>query len=267
MFKDITKAVLSATILAFPLSAAAQSDAALTPGGAPVQDALREGDRVLQDGSFYRCHRLDARPGQVVRITMASTDFDAFLMVGKGASCHPMTNFKADDDSGGGLDAEVVVAVDNGPWWVRASANSRTEVGAYALHTELIPAVLGDEVRRVSSGRDRIQMGQIVFDRLTDQSPQSEDGIHSRCYDFVAAGTMVTEILLNSADFDSYLTLKAGTCRGGRLVAENDDFDDTLDSRIRRRLAPGPYAVIVSTVEGHSTGDYLLTLSIGGIED
>ena len=108
---------------------------------------------------------------------------------------------------------------------------------------------------------------QIVADRLTDESPQSADGIYFRCHDFVAEGSMVTEILLNAADFDAYLTVKAGGCPGGRVVAENDDFDDTLDSRIRRRLPPGPYAIVVSTVDGYATGDYLLTTSVGGIED
>ena len=262
---------LAAAALAVSSVALAQSQPAVTPGGASTPGELREGDAVLEDGRFYRCHRLAAQPGQVARIVMASTDFDAFLVVGKGPSCQAMTDFKADDDSGGGpegLDAQVTVAVDDdGPWWVRASGNYRTQVGAYALHTELIPAVLGHEVRRTHGGRDVIQMGQIVADRLTDESPQSADGIYFRCHTFVAEGPMVTEILLNSADFDSYLTVKAGGCPGGRVVAENDDFDDTLDSRIRRRLAPGPYAIVVSTVDGYATGDYLLTLSIGGIED
>lgn len=271
MFSHRATGLLAAAVLTLSSGAMAQSQSVVTPGGAPTPGELKESDPVLQDGSFYRCHRLNVRRGQVVQVIMASTDFDAFLMVGKGPSCHPMTSAKADDDSGGGaegLDAQVTVAVDDdGPWWIRANGNNRTQVGAYVLHTTLIPGVLGDDVRRANRGRDVIRMGQIVADRLTDESPQSADGIYSRCHDFVAEGSMVTEILLNSADFDAYLTVKAGGCPGGRMVAENDDFDDTLDSRIRRRLPPGPYAIVVSTVDGYATGDYLLTTSVGGIED
>ena len=269
--QHVTAVFAAATLVAASGAMAQSRPATVVPGGSPTSAELRDSDDVLEDGSFYRCHPLDVRRGQVVQIVMASTDFDAFLMVGKGASCRSMAGFKTDDDSGGGsqgLDAQVTVAVDDdGPWWVRASGVNRTQVGAYVLHTTLVPAVLGEEVRRMNGGRDVIRMGEIVADRLTEQSPQTADGVHFRCHDFVAEGSMVTEILLNSGDFDSYLTVKAGGCPGGRLIAENDDFDDTLDSRIRRRLAPGPYAVVVSTVDGHATGDYLLTLSIGGIED
>lgn len=271
MFSHHATGFLAAAVLTISSGAMAQSQPEVTPGGAPTPGELKEGDPVLEDGRVYGCHRLNVRPGQVVDVVMASTDFDAFLMAGKGPSCRSMTAFKTDDDSGGGpegLDAHVTVAVDDdGPWWIRTSGVNQTHIGEYYLHTTLMPAVLGAEVRRANGGRDVIQMGQIVADRLTDESPQSADGVYSRCHDFVAEGSMVTEILLNSGDFDSYLTLKAGGCPGGPLVAENDDFDDTLDSRIRRRLAPGPYAIVVSTVDGYATGDYLLTLSIGGIED
>lgn len=271
MFSLRASAVLAAAALTISSGAMAQSQPEVTPGGAPTPGELKETDPVLEDGRVYGCHRLNVRPGQVVEVIMASTDFDAFLMVGKGSSCRSMINAKTDDDSGGGpegLDAHVVVAVDDGgPWWIRTSGVNHTHFGEYYLHTTLMPAVLGVEVRRANRGRDVIEMGQIVADRLTDESPQSADGIYFRCHDFVAEGSMVTEILLNAADFDAYLTVKAGGCPGGRVVAENDDFDDTLDSRIRRRLPPGPYAIVVSTVDGYATGDYLLTTSVGGIED
>ena len=86
MFSHRATGLLAAAVLTLSSGAMAQSQSVVTPGGAPTPGELKESDPVLQDGSFYRCHRLNVRRGQVVQVIMASTDFDAFLMVGKGPS-------------------------------------------------------------------------------------------------------------------------------------------------------------------------------------
>lgn len=242
-------AMMSAAALLPPALAIAQGQPPVTPGGWRVEGGLTADSPVLDDGSFYQCHPLNARDGQILRITMTSPTIDSYLWVGHGAFCADMAVARYDDDSVGDLDAQMVVRVGEGQWWVRANSLDTGETGPYTLEAELIPTVDGDEMRRASGGRDVIRMGQAISDSLEAQLSRNPAGAYLRCYDFTASGSMVTEIALQSADFDSYLTLKAGACPGGRVIAENDDYGDTLDSRIRRRLPPGPYAIEVGAVE------------------
>ena len=71
--------------------------------GQTVEGMLNEGDPVLDDGSYYELYTFEGRAGQDIRITLRSTDFDAYLQFGEwdGENIDVMYS---DDDSGEGTE-------------------------------------------------------------------------------------------------------------------------------------------------------------------
>ena len=89
-------------------------------------------------------------------------------------------------------------------------------------------------------------------------------GSYARYYSFsMGAGSEVT-IDLGSTE-DTYLVLRSGSGKSGRVVAENDDIGNgNLNSRISRTLSAGTYTVEATTFEPATTGNFTLTIRPGG---
>ncbi len=65
------------------------------------------------------------------------------------------------------------------------------------------------------------------------------------------------EIRMSSDDFDTYLSL--AHMNSSQVIAENDDWGGTTNSRILTHLDPGQYEVWASSFGGHAQGRYELT--------
>ena len=101
--------------------------------GRTVNGRLDPSDALLDDGSHYDIYTFSGTAGQRVRITLRSGDFDAFLAFGRWQN-GDVTVTDTDDDSGGGLDSELVVTLPaTGEYAIRANSLSGGEFGAYSV--------------------------------------------------------------------------------------------------------------------------------------
>lgn len=102
--------------------------------------ALRSSAPMLADSSHYDQYIYEGRPGDRIRITLRSTDFDAFLRWGRldgdrfVAEAH-------DDDGAGGTDASLDVTVGGtGTYALQVNSYSGGQTGAYTLSVERLAA-------------------------------------------------------------------------------------------------------------------------------
>ena len=99
---------------------------------------LEPSDAVLDDGSHYDVYTFAGSAGQRVRITLRSGDFDAFLAFGPWQDGE-LRLTDTDDDSGGGLDSELVVTLPStGEYAFRANSLNAGELGGYTVSVEEI---------------------------------------------------------------------------------------------------------------------------------
>jgi hypothetical protein len=113
----------------------------LTAGaGSTVTGTLASGDDILADSSYYDQYVYTGSPGDRLRITLSSSDFDAYLGWGRvnGSS---FTGEVYDDDSAGGSDAQLEVTVDGtGSFAMLANSYTSGQTGAYTLSVERLDA-------------------------------------------------------------------------------------------------------------------------------
>lgn len=101
--------------------------------GVSLQGELTEDDLVLADGTYYDAHFLEGRRGQELRLRMASSDMDAYLIL-YDTQGNWLTS---DDDSGGGTDALIVFTLpEDGVYMVLTNTVFPEETGRYTLTWE-----------------------------------------------------------------------------------------------------------------------------------
>jgi len=105
--------------------------------GAERSGSLEVSDPMMDDGSFYDVYSFRARAGTTYRITLRSSDFDAFLTVGTGAGDESMDIVETDDDGADGTDSRLLVRPDaDTTYYIRANSLGGGETGAYVLAVE-----------------------------------------------------------------------------------------------------------------------------------
>ncbi len=91
--------------------------------------ALSASSDTMADGSPYEEHAIEAEAGERLDITLTSADFDAYLMVFDGDE-----KIAEDDDSGGGLDAQLFVTIpEDGTYRIVANSYGETAQGEYLI--------------------------------------------------------------------------------------------------------------------------------------
>ena len=122
--------------------------------GTPVNGSLAGGDSVLaQDSSYVDVWRYAGRAGERVTVSMASRQFDTFLMVGLAGQSLGVN----DDAPGKGTNSQVTVTLPVTGWYtVAANALRRGGKGAYtlSLRSEAAAAPAGDWAREYPGGGD-----------------------------------------------------------------------------------------------------------------
>jgi hypothetical protein len=107
-------------------------------GGAPlavdatVNGTLQQGDDLDIDGAYLDRYSLTVEEAGTIRITMRSDDVDSWLWLLNTNG----TVITADDDSGGGLDAQITRSLNRGCYLVEATSAFPGETGAYVLSTQ-----------------------------------------------------------------------------------------------------------------------------------
>lgn len=104
--------------------------------GQTRRGSLGDGDALAAGGSYYELWTFRGRPGQRVRISAASDDFDTRLVWARMAGREAL-GVTADDDGGEGSNSELTVEVGaDGEYGVIVNAMRPGQTGAYTLRVE-----------------------------------------------------------------------------------------------------------------------------------
>lgn len=238
----------AAFALALPGAAAAQTPVAV---GQSLRGALLSSDPTLDDGTHYRCYRLQTRPGARYRVELRSESFDAYLGLGKQCADASET----DDDGAGGSDSRIDFTGDGQLWLIRANSLSEGETGAFVL-------TVSDRGPAPVVQTTEIGFGQSLQGALTTNDAMAEDESYFDCYVFTGRANQAVVVEMRSSDFDAYTSLyRGGGCNGEQLTGDDDSGGGT-DPRLATILpASGAYSVRANSLGSEEVGAYRITLT------
>lgn len=228
----------------------------LTPGR-PLTGALAAGDDQLASGEFVDWFPLALEPGRTVTIDLASTEFDAYLMV-----VTPRGNrFENDDaeDGGGTRNARIRRRFDEaGTYQIGVTSYQAGESGRYELRVaveeaETAPAASPAGAVALTAGRST--SGQFAPGDATLASGEYVDA-----YTFEGRAGQTARIDMLSTAVDPYLIVRFPDGR----QTENDDVgpNDRNASVFLRLPADGTYQVLCTTYRPAEVGAYDVALSL-----
>jgi hypothetical protein len=226
--------------------------------GNPTRGTLGPSDSKLDDESFYDMWTYQAQAGESVKITLRSTDFDAYLAVGRMAG-DQFESEESDDDGGGGTDAQVKTTFrDAGTYHIRVNSLGAGEKGAYTLVLEEGPA----STPAVSQGA--LSIGSSVSGSLSEDDPVLDDDSHYDLWTYRGRSGETIRLTLRSGDFDAYLSFGRADGEDFDELDSDDDGAGGTDSKLTITLAnDGEFAVRVNSLSEGETGQYTLLLEQG----
>ncbi len=257
------EATLEATVEVTPATA--------EPGGTLAVGETVTGTLTAEQPSA--AFTFEGLAGQRLTMTLTSEDFDAYLVL-RDASGAALAS---DDDSGGGLNAQITAFTlpDDGLYTLVAGSYSNNGTGDFALTVDFAvmtqtavptetpvgtpeaptetPAPTLEATAEATAAGDTITIGQTITGRLTGGEPAAYTLTGS-------AGAFIT-ISLNSDDFDAYVRLLDAD---GQELAADDDSGDGLNARIALFQLPADGAYLISA-ESFSGTDGAFTLSLSAI--
>ena len=219
---------------------------------------LSTSDRKLDDDSFYDLWTYRAQAGESVRITLKSTDFDAYLAVGR-MDGDQFESDETDDDGAGGTDAEVKTTFrEAGVYHIRVNSLSAGEKGAYTLLLEDGP------VSTPVASQGRLSMGSSVSGSLSDDDPILDDSSHYDLWTYHGQSGETVRVTLRSDDFDAYLAFGQSDGDDFTELESDDDGAGGTDAKLTVTLgSDGEYTVRANSLSKSETGDYTLMLEQG----
>jgi hypothetical protein len=222
-----------------------------TIGVGDTRDGLLEpGDELSGDGPYQDRWEFDAPAGQRVRIEMASTDVDSYLIL-----LGPDGRVAATNDDASGRDAAISLrASAAGAYTILATTYGDTpKVGAYRIGIKAVSGEFADpgQLQTISAGETR--EGQLEAGDSTTPS-----GSYVDVYQFRAPRTGTLTVELNSNDLDPYLTLQDSA---GATLATDDDGGEGTNSLLSYAVTAGAlYRLLAGTYgSGARGGSYRLT--------
>ncbi|HEV2146544.1 MAG TPA: hypothetical protein VGR37_03930 [Longimicrobiaceae bacterium] len=241
----------------------------LCSGASTAQTALRMGQTVSgqltassrkapEDQSYYDLYTYTGRRGERIRVTMRSSDFDAYLAVGRMAKGGAFSSIATDDDGAGGTDARVELTLpEDGTFAIRANTLSAGSVGRYTLQVErgTAPVVVTPQPIRV---------GQTVSGSLDRTDPRLDDQSYYDLWSFQGRAGQAVSATLRSSAFDAFLVLGRTDGESFEEIASDDDGAGGSDARVSTTLpASGTYVLRANSLQGSKTGAYTLQLAEG----
>lgn len=125
---------------AFPGSSSAGGAAAATPivpNAPPTRGFLDEEDAVLEDNSYFDAYSFTGKQGDRIVVALTSTDFDAYLIVGRMSNGRFIKMHTNDDVGGRSLNSRVIFTLPiNGEYVVYANTVRPQAIGAYQIRVE-----------------------------------------------------------------------------------------------------------------------------------
>jgi hypothetical protein len=241
--------------------------------GQTIDSRLDGADLRRSDDTYYEVYVHQGQPGQQVLVTMRSGDFDTYLQAGRVLG----ENFEADasdDDSGGGTDSQVLVAIPgSGTLAILANALTSSGQGAFTLSVEGLGAGGGNPIGGgggggnplggggASSSVPSIAAGNALNGTLSSGSPILADSSFYTNYAYAGSPGDRIRITLASPDFDAYL----GWGRLNGTSFTGDVYDDDGGGGTNAQLevtvdGTGVYGILVNTYTSGQSGSYTLTV-------
>jgi hypothetical protein len=249
---------------------ALNAQATLRPG-TPARGELKSGDLKLDDDTWADLWRFSGQAGQTARVTLRSSDFDAYLVVGYYEEDGDFVDLDSDDDGAGETDSQVEVTLPrDGEYIARANTLSEGESGAYTLELEFVsgggrrPAtstVATGLVSTVPGQRMAVTLGATLRGRLEAGDDLLSDGSPADIWVYQGKRGETLTMIQRSRDHDSYLTF--GRVVNGRWVWEESNDDDAGgdDSKLVVTLKEdGEYWVRPNALN-KGTGEYTLVVT------
>jgi len=254
---------------AFSLLAASLSAQAVLRPGSTARGELKSGDLKLDDDTYADLWRFTGSAGQSVTITMRSSAFDAYLVVGYYDEAGNFKDLKSDDDGAGGTNSRVSLRLPrDGEYIARANTLAKGETGGYTLDLDA-----GSEPSTATAkGKPRaypvIVVGQVVRGDLERSDEVLADGSYADTYRFAGLAGQRVSITLKSSDFDAYLSLGRDDNGSYREIKADDDSGEGTDASLDVILpATGEYLVRANTLTEGETGAYVLQVRGSGGDD
>jgi hypothetical protein len=222
--------------------------------GVTVTGVLSAGSPLVTGANRrYVEYSFRGRAGEQVVIDMRSSDFDAYLYLGRlvnGAWLQLASN----DDGGTGTDARISHRLDaDGEYLIRASQFSTSRMGRFTLGLETFTAPRP------------IAAGAAVAGTLSSQAP-TMPGESRRYVEYVYRGRAGERVVidLRSRDFDAYLYLGRREGAQWRQLAHDDDGGEGRDARITHVFAAdGEYLIRASSFTAGRSGSFTLQVASG----
>lgn len=210
--------------------------------GAPVQSSFSAKDPRRSDGSPYRIYWFTAQGGERLVVQMTAPLLDSYLMVGRrptpgAASLDDLVEMAQDDDSGEGLNAELVYDFRAaGTYGIVASAYGRDAAGSFEL---LLRPVEGVSANAADGRATFVTPGSSYQGRLDATSPQADGRRYETLWYRARSGERVVATMTSSS-FDTYLAVSGPTPFTGtpgrasqyREFVGDDDSGGGSDSRL-----------------------------------
>ena len=220
-------------------------------------------DSQERDGRHARYYTFTLAQQSQVAIALESDDADTYLYLRQGEA-RSGGALHQNDDHQDSTDSRIEAALPAGTYTIEATTYDAGATGNFTLTvtglgggaTPPEPPPSGDACGETITA-DGTASGQWA----SGCDSQERDGRHARYYTFTLAQQSQVAIALESADADTYLYLRQGEARSGEALHQNDDHQDSTDSRIEAALPAGTYTIEATTYAAGSTGNFTLTLS------
>jgi hypothetical protein len=224
------------------------------PGaGQTIRGELTSSDPELDDGSFYDCHPLNLVGEQRYGFRMEASAFDAYLALMAGANCNGAV-VDSDDDGAGGTNALIeFTAPSSGRWSLRANSLSEGETGAYTLTIAGAAATPAPQPMSVRT----LRLNEVAEGRLESSDAEAADGSYFDCWRLEPNISGDVDIVLQSEDFDAYLSIYANATCDGEYIGSDDDSAGGTDAGLTGQLERGRiYSVRANSLSAGETGEY-----------
>jgi hypothetical protein len=252
----------------------------LTPGQTS-QGKLASGDIKLEDDTYADLWRFSGVDGQRIRITMRSSDFDAYLSLGYEVQ-GDFQSVDTDDDGGGGTDAQVETRLSRtGEYVVRANTLSKGETGSYTLLLEVMAEGGGGGRNAAPTRVVQATFGQEMRGALEQGDETTFDGTFVDTYTFQGHTGDIIQMTMRSSAFDAYFGYGAVSANTYHWIESNDDGAGGKDARITATLksdgeywvrpntlfkASGPYTLLIEKLSSGSGATAPEAGASGGLE-
>lgn len=203
-----------------------------------------------RDGAPYRTFSIELKQKQTLHLK-ASADFRPSIAL--FAPDGTLLGLVDDADSAGQNEIDLISPIpQDGRYLIVISSSRRGEFGSFRLNAELF-----DRQAQLAIPAS-IQTNLLNTGRI---HPRTGAPMNSFFFD-VQEPTLL-DIRLGSVHFDTFLSLF--DAESGQLLAENDDADGTLNSRIITNIEPGSYELWVSAWSSDARGQFALSIEEANI--